>query len=1204
MKIIRTEYRLKYGKPLVYAFCRNDQNEREVVIDGSIRPYFYVLETDAGLAQVHGYEVSEHDYVSDKGENLCRVYVGKPTDMYDARPLFDKDPDVYGWGATTWEADVNFPIRYMIDCVKEIEPCFLRIMFIDIEIDNLTSNPEPDTARKPITAITVFDNGEKAYTTFAWKADGSEVGDDVGRYDGYRWNISILPNEEAMMDSFFECVKESEPDVITGWWSNGFDLPYIINRAYRLHMSPNRMSPMGSVMLREEGDPMIKGVSCLDLLAAYKKVNENQEESYSLEYVSNKELGTGKVKDIGNIGNFWREDFWAFINYNVMDVSLIRRLEEKLGLIEFLNQLRCMCFCQLEDTITATRTIDCYLLKFFHNRIVFPTKDRSRQTDKFEGAVVINDSNGIHENIVCLDLKSLYPSLLVTANLSPETVFLPEDAVERDGDYIAIGKVNVDMRKPGFLPELVDSLFAARAKYKNEMKKQEYDSDKWTQSFNRQRVVKEIMNCFTPDTDIITTRGIVNIKDIRVGDVVYNADPNTHEVVTDTVLKTYKYDHAGDIYEYLDMLQVTPEHRFLVEGFGNFKTIQEIYEYGRNHERFKIPSLRPLINEVATGDYISLFGILAENDGIIWLRPPEEAIYSYRYISIPGTDNVIRAKRVNGDVIQHWRSGFARNLNAVDICELFMSGWQIYGQITPKSAMSPVFFDKSDFLSFLGWFVSEGNTYRGKPKKYNNSYRGTSFNIQITQKKNLEYIDEIYKLIQRMGFRPRRDSGVAFASELMMLYLEKNIGKYAEHKNIPTFIFDETYNNIQLFYESLYKGDGTHSANRYTTKSLVLATGVVQLLTLMGNNNIRLSHDGHVYRIRWTNYRRRIGHRNVIKTKYDGKVYSLSTKNSTVFAGRNGNFTITGQSVYGQCAYSGSRIFSPLIAETITYMGRETILWTKKQLEDLKFPVRYVDTDSCLFEYGGKPDLNHIAAIVTGINKSYGDLMAKYGIKEHRLELEFEKIYRRIFWAKVKKRYAGHLVLKDGQEVSSLETKGFELRRSDSPMMSRNMQRRVFEMILIEDGTKSDVLEYINTLVTEVMTGKIPIDELGIPKGIGKSINSYREGDSAPAQIRGVRYALEHHNHKLSTKPKMLYIHPLSVDPPIDVICYDKESQIPKGAKVDMHRMLDRLIEDKIKNIFEGLGWPIGLVTSKWRYARGRSNKKLKKPKEQGMLLL
>ena len=159
-------------------------------------------------------------------------------------------------------------------------------------------------------------------------------------------------------------------------------------------------------------------------------------------------------------------------------------------------------------------------------------------------------------------------------------------------------------------------------------------------------------------------------------------------------------------------------------------------------------------------------------------------------------------------------------------------------------------------------------------------------------------------------------------------------------------------------------------------------------------------------------------------------------------------------------------------------------------------------------------------------------------------------------------------------------------------------------MILIEDGTKSDVLEYINTLVTEVMTGKIPIEELGIPKGIGKSINSYREGDSAPAQIRGVRYALEHHNHKLSTKPKMLYIHPLSVDPPIDVICYDKESQIPKGAKVDMHRMLDRLIEDKIKNIFEGLGWPIGLVTSKWRYARGRSNKKLKKPKEQGMLLL
>ena len=203
------------------------------------------------------------------------------------------------------------------------------------------------------------------------------------------------------------------------------------------------------------------------------------------------------------------------------------------------------------------------------------------------------------------------------------------------------------------------------------------------------------------------------------------------------------------------------------------------------------------------------------------------------------------------------------------------------------------------------------------------------------------------------------------------------------------------------------------------------------------------------------------------------------------------------------------------------------------------------------------------------------------------LEMELTAIYRRAFFGSAKKRYAGHCVWKLGQETDTLEITGMEVRRSDSSQFSRKLQEKVFDMLLRQDSSKEEVLRYIGDEIDRIRKGDFTFTEIGIPKGINKSLGEYEHPSS---NIRGAIYTQKVLGCELSSKPKLIYVSKMPNSyPKTDVICADEDSQVPPGTEIDIEKMLEKLIKNKLESIFEALGWKLSELNPWWL---GKPNRK------------
>jgi DNA polymerase I len=194
------------------------------------------------------------------------------------------------------------------------------------------------------------------------------------------------------------------------------------------------------------------------------------------------------------------------------------------------------------------------------------------------------------------------------------------------------------------------------------------------------------------------------------------------------------------------------------------------------------------------------------------------------------------------------------------------------------------------------------------------------------------------------------------------------------------------------------------------------------------------------------------------------------------------------------------------------------------------------------------------------------------GTNRHYFSIKFEKIYHRFFQAGRKKRYAGLLVWKEGKDVDEIDVVGFEIRRSDSPQITRTVQKRVIEMILRGAGYGA-VRTYLEEVIKNYRAGRYPLDEIGIPGGIGKELDQY---DTDDAQIRGAKYANIHLGTTFSrgSKPKRVYIKYVRKKyPQTDVLCFEYGDQVPPEFVVDWETMLDKTVKQPITRIIEAVGW-------------------------------
>lgn len=317
------------------------------------------------------------------------------------------------------ESDVNALDRFL----WTVKPKFsknIRKCYIDIEIlrDSTGQYCSVVDAKNKIASITIYDSFMKKYFIFLLADEKKSMKKDDR-------NIYIFNSEKALLNGFLKVIEVLNPDVFTGWNVMGFDMPYLINRMENLGLDNKRLSPLSNVYIKAKMFKEylsfrinIKGRGIMDLMDISKQFWMGTDVGYSLEAISQKFLGMGKI-EIGDIDRVYKNDFWKFVDYNVRDVELCILLDEKTSLIEYMQSFQDIISINLDETPVAGRIINSYIKQ--HTNIVL-TDAFKKEIRKIPGGYVHKVSKGIFKNIHKFDFASHYPSIIRTYNISPDTI--------------------------------------------------------------------------------------------------------------------------------------------------------------------------------------------------------------------------------------------------------------------------------------------------------------------------------------------------------------------------------------------------------------------------------------------------------------------------------------------------------------------------------------------------------------------------------------------------------------------------------------------------------------------------------------------------------------------------------------------------------------------------------------------------------------
>lgn len=367
----------------------------------------------------------------------------------------------------------------------------LSIVVIDIETDSSGGFGNIEKADKAVTAITLRKNG-KSYT-FGCKEYKPKNQNDI-----YVFCFS----ERQLLKDFLEVWSSDEwsPDIVTGWNLEGYDLPYLVRRISKILGKDHaeRLSPFGILdektitsFGKERTLYFPVGIQVLDYLKVYKKFSQKKLESYSLEHVSMTELGEGKLdySEYASLSDLYEKDYKKFIDYNIKDCERVESLEKKLGMMQQLLTIAYLAKSNYQDVFGTIRVWESLIYGFLMERnIVVPYQREKSASDDFVGGYVKEVIPGRYGWVTSFDFTSLYPSLIMSFNISPETYVdklgkLTIDEIieggfakyhnELVGQDMAIAgnSCMYDRSRKGFLPSIMENLFGERKKYKKEMLK-------------------------------------------------------------------------------------------------------------------------------------------------------------------------------------------------------------------------------------------------------------------------------------------------------------------------------------------------------------------------------------------------------------------------------------------------------------------------------------------------------------------------------------------------------------------------------------------------------------------------------------------------------------------------------------------------------------------------------------------------------------
>tara|TARA_Y100001936_G_C16090095_1_gene685320 strand:+ start:61 stop:2574 length:2514 start_codon:yes stop_codon:yes gene_type:complete len=365
----------------------------------------------------------------------------------------------------------------------------LLIYIIDIEVASDEGFPDIRLANAPITSLTIHNSITDVYYVFGLGEYSPNDPDKNIKY--FRSDSEI-----EMMEMFLQWWKENPPHIISGWNCKFFDIPYIINRMKFLGLETQYLSPIKRVVDKNVviagRDNMfynIIGISTLDYIELYKKYTYKIRESYRLDYIGQVELGMGKITDDEMQGyDLYKTDYQKFIEYNIKDVEIVKKLDDKMKLLDLVITIAYESKINFEDVFSPVKTWETIIYNFLkEQRIAVPQNRHKGDTKTIEGGYVKDPHVGMHKWVVSFDLNSLYPHLIQQYNISPETL-IKEKIHSDDVDVVSLlnKKINTSYLKnksatitpngqhftnkfQGFLPQLMKSMYDERVVFKKKM---------------------------------------------------------------------------------------------------------------------------------------------------------------------------------------------------------------------------------------------------------------------------------------------------------------------------------------------------------------------------------------------------------------------------------------------------------------------------------------------------------------------------------------------------------------------------------------------------------------------------------------------------------------------------------------------------------------------------------------------------------------
>ena len=445
------------------------------------------------------YKTLEGEYVEaiDPGTvRECREFYKKYDEIENFK-IYGNDRYIYQYISENYpEEEIKFDVSK------------IKITTLDIEVKSENGFPDVESASQEILLISIQDYNTKQIRT--WGQGSFNNKQDNVIYKGFN-------SEYELLCDFINwwMVEENTPDVITGWNIQLYDIPYLTRRLDRVvgEKLKKRFSPWGLVTEdeiwiagRKHITYDVGGITQLDYLNLYKKFTYKAQESYRLDHIASVELGQKKLdhSEFDTFKDFYTQGWQKFVEYNIIDVELVDRLEDRMKLIELAIVMAYDAKANYADVFSQVRMWDTIIYNYLKKKnIVIPPKERSDKSEKYAGAYVKEPIPGKYDWVVSFDLNSLYPHLIMQYNISPETLIdarhptvtvdkiLSED-VTIDSEY-AVCANGAQYRKDvrGFLPELMEKIYKDRTIYKKKMleAKQQYEKTK------TKTLEKEIARC-------------------------------------------------------------------------------------------------------------------------------------------------------------------------------------------------------------------------------------------------------------------------------------------------------------------------------------------------------------------------------------------------------------------------------------------------------------------------------------------------------------------------------------------------------------------------------------------------------------------------------------------------------------------------------------------------------------------------------------